>query len=24
MHEYREAKHIWHNIDPAPARWFAG
>ena len=22
--EYREAKHIWHNIAPAPARWFGG
>ncbi len=21
--EYREAKHIWHNVDPAPAHWFA-
>ena len=20
--EYREAKHIWHNISPAPASWF--
>lgn len=20
--EYREAKHIWHNIDPAPQYWF--
>lgn len=20
--EYREAKHIWQNTDPAPARWF--
>ncbi|HWD05247.1 MAG TPA: aldehyde dehydrogenase family protein [Amycolatopsis sp.] len=22
--EYREAKHIYHNIDPAPQRWFKG
>jgi len=22
--EYREIKHIWHNIRPAPQRWFAG
>ena len=22
--EYREAKHVWHNTEPAPARWFAG
>ena len=22
--EYRETKHIWHNIDPAPQRWFDG
>ncbi|HEY0239964.1 MAG TPA: aldehyde dehydrogenase family protein [Friedmanniella sp.] len=21
--EYRETKHIWHNIAPAPQRWFA-
>lgn len=20
--EYRETKHIWHNINPAPQRWF--
>ncbi|TQL69023.1 betaine-aldehyde dehydrogenase [Nocardioides albertanoniae] len=20
--EYRETKHIWHNIDPVPQRWF--
>ncbi len=24
IEEYREAKHIWHNISPAPARWFGG
>jgi betaine-aldehyde dehydrogenase len=22
IEEYREAKHIWHNISPAPAHWF--
>ncbi|WP_116115916.1 aldehyde dehydrogenase family protein [Austwickia chelonae] len=22
LEEYRETKHIWHNIDPAPAGWF--
>ena len=22
--EYRETKHIWHNIDPAPQHWFSG
>jgi betaine-aldehyde dehydrogenase len=22
--EYREVKHIWHNIDPRPQRWFRG
>ncbi|MBP2479281.1 betaine-aldehyde dehydrogenase [Crossiella equi] len=22
--EYREAKHIWHNLRPAPQRWFSG
>ncbi|RYI23874.1 aldehyde dehydrogenase family protein [Dermacoccus sp. 147Ba] len=22
--EYLETKHIWHNIDPAPADWFSG
>lgn len=22
--EYRETKHIWHNIRPRPQRWFAG
>jgi betaine-aldehyde dehydrogenase len=22
--EYREAKHVWQNTQPAPARWFAG
>ncbi|WP_433408171.1 aldehyde dehydrogenase family protein [Saccharomonospora azurea] len=24
LDEYREAKHIYHNIDPAPMRWFSG
>ena len=24
LDEYRETKHIWHNIDPAPQRWFDG
>lgn len=24
LNEFREAKHIYHNIDPAPQRWFAG
>ncbi|HEY2058988.1 MAG TPA: aldehyde dehydrogenase family protein [Amycolatopsis sp.] len=24
LDEYREAKHIYHNIDPAPQRWFNG
>lgn len=22
--EYLESKHVWHNIDPAPQRWFPG
>ncbi len=22
--EYRESKHVWHNIAPAPQHWFAG
>lgn len=22
LQEYRETKHIWHNIEPAPPRWF--
>ncbi len=22
--EYQELKHIWHNTDPAPSRWFSG
>jgi betaine-aldehyde dehydrogenase len=22
LDEYRETKHIWHNVDPAPQRWF--
>ncbi|MDQ3155927.1 MAG: aldehyde dehydrogenase family protein [Actinomycetota bacterium] len=24
LEEYRETKHIWHNIDPEPQRWFDG
>jgi betaine-aldehyde dehydrogenase len=24
LDEYREAKHIYHNIAPVPARWFGG
>ena len=24
LDEYREAKHIYHNIDPAPQHWFKG
>ncbi|HEY3712499.1 MAG TPA: aldehyde dehydrogenase family protein [Amycolatopsis sp.] len=24
LDEYREAKHIYHNIDPSPQRWFKG
>jgi betaine-aldehyde dehydrogenase len=24
LDEYRETKHIWHNIDPRPQRWFGG
>ena len=23
LDEYRETKHIWHNIDPKPQYWFA-
>ncbi|WP_107771184.1 aldehyde dehydrogenase family protein [Nocardioides sediminis] len=23
LEEYRETKHVWHNIRPAPAGWFA-
>ena len=23
LDEYRETKHVWHNIAPAPRRWFA-
>lgn len=23
LDEYRESKHIWHNINPAPQRWFS-
>jgi betaine-aldehyde dehydrogenase len=22
LEEYRETKHIWHNVRPAPQRWF--
>ena len=22
LEEYRETKHVWHNIDPAPQHWF--
>jgi betaine-aldehyde dehydrogenase len=22
LDEYRETKHIWHNVDPTPQRWF--
>ena len=24
LEEYRETKHVWHNIRPQPQRWFAG
>ncbi len=24
LEEYRETKHIWHNVRPEPARWFDG
>ncbi|MET0930300.1 MAG: aldehyde dehydrogenase family protein [Aeromicrobium sp.] len=24
LDEYRESKHVWHNIAPAPAAWFDG
>jgi betaine-aldehyde dehydrogenase len=24
LEEYRETKHIWHNIDPSPQAWFDG
>jgi len=24
LEEYRETKHVWHNINPAPQHWFAG
>lgn len=24
LDEYRETKHIWHHIDPAPQHWFDG
>jgi len=23
LEEYRETKHVWHNINPAPQHWFA-
>ena len=24
LEEYRETKHVWHNIRPAEQRWFQG
>jgi betaine-aldehyde dehydrogenase len=24
LEEYRETKHIWHNVRPEPQRWFSG
>jgi betaine-aldehyde dehydrogenase len=24
LDEYRETKHVWHNVRPAPQRWFRG
>ncbi len=24
LEEYQETKHVWHNIAPAPSRWFGG
>ena len=24
LDEYRETKHVWHNVNPAPQRWFDG
>ena len=24
LDEYRETKHVWHNISPAPQGWFGG
>jgi betaine-aldehyde dehydrogenase len=24
LEEYRETKHIWHNIDPRAQHWFGG
>ncbi len=24
LEEYRETKHVWHNIRPVPQRWFGG
>jgi betaine-aldehyde dehydrogenase len=24
LDEYRETKHVWHNIDPKPQGWFSG
>jgi betaine-aldehyde dehydrogenase len=24
LEEYRETKHVWHNVRPSPQRWFSG
>ncbi len=24
LEEYQETKHVWHNVDPKPQRWFGG
>jgi len=24
LEEYRETKHVWHNVRPSPQRWFGG
>jgi betaine-aldehyde dehydrogenase len=24
LDEYRETKHVWHNINPAAQHWFQG
>jgi betaine-aldehyde dehydrogenase len=24
LDEYRETKHVWHNVRPEPQRWFGG
>jgi betaine-aldehyde dehydrogenase len=24
LEEYQETKHVWHNVDPQPQRWFGG